>query len=170
MSTENVKTKELVIARTFNAPRALVWKAFTEAEHLAQWWGPKGSEIKVNKLQFQPGGIFLYSMEMAGKMMWGRFIYKEIIAPEKIIFINSFSDENGGITANPWFPGPWPLEIMNTVLFTEENGKTTITLHGGPINATEEEHAAFVNMMQGMNAGFKGTFDQLDEYLAKMQA
>ena len=158
--------KELVITRTFNAPRKLVYKAFSEAEALAQWWGPKGAEIGVNKFDFKPGGIFHYSMKSPMGDMWGRFYYMEIVEPERIVFTNSFSDKNGNITRAP-FSNDFPLEIMNILTLKEQEGKTTVTLKGSPINATEAEFNFFTNMFSGMQQGFAGTFDQLEEYLSK---
>ena len=162
--------KEFVISRTFDAPRERVWKAFTSADALAQWWGPKGAKIRVIKLDFRPGGIFHYAMAFQpGRDMYGRFIYREIAAPERMVFINSFSDPEGGITRAPFpqFEGKWPLEVLNNMTLTEQGGTTTISLRGGPINATEEERKMFASMADSMRQGFGGTFDQLDAYLAK---
>src|SRR5687767_1594226 len=84
--------EDFVITRTFDAPRDLVFKAFSEAERLAQWWGPKGCTIRVSRLGFRPGGTFHYRMQMPdGFEMWGRFTYREIDAPERIVFVNAFS-------------------------------------------------------------------------------
>ncbi len=160
------KSKELVITRTFDAPRDLVWKANSEKDRLAKWWGPKGAKLTVAKLDFRPGGTFLYGMEAPdGKMMWGKFVYREIVPLEKIVFVVSFCDEHGTPTRNPFMP-KWALETLNTVTFTEENGKTTIRISGGPINATDEERKLFEDNFGGMEQGFKGTYDQLEEYLA----
>ena len=66
--------------------------------------------------------------------MFGRFVYREVAAPERLVFVNSFSDAAGGITRAP-FPqldGKWPLEILNVVTLTEEGGRTTVSLRGGP--------------------------------------
>jgi uncharacterized protein YndB with AHSA1/START domain len=165
-------TPEFVISRTLDAPRDLVWKAYTEAERLAQWWGPKGSTIRVIKLDVRPGGIFHYSMAYsAGKEMFGRFIYREITAPVRLVFVSSFSDEKGGITRAP-FPQigqTWPLEVLNETTFSEEGDKTTVSLRAVPINAIEEELATFAGMFDSMRQGFGGTFDQLDAYLAKIR-
>lgn len=158
--------KELVITRKFKAPRGLVFQAWTEPERLAQWWGPKGAEIVVKKLELRPGGTFLYSMAMPGAQeIWGKFTYREIAPPERLVFVNAFSDAHGGITANPWMPN-WPLEILNNLTFTEEDGTTTLTLRGGPINASELEIETFHKFRPSMEQGFKGTFEQLDAYLA----
>jgi uncharacterized protein YndB with AHSA1/START domain len=160
--------KEHVITRVFDAPRDLVWNAFTEAEQLAQWWGPKGFKIRVFGLDLRPGGLFHYSMQSPdGHNMWGKFVYREIVAPERMVFISSFSDEEGNTTRAPFFNGTWPLEVLNTLTLSEHEGKTTLTLRGGPVNATEEEQKTFEDGFESMQQGFKGTFDQLEEYLVK---
>ena len=161
---------EFVITRVLDAPRAFVWKAWTEPERLAQWWGPKGCTIRVVKLDVRPGGTFHYAMQFQpGHEMWGRFVYREIVAPERLVFINSFSDPNGGITRAPFsqLNNTWPLEVLNTLTLTEQGGKTTLTVRGGPINATEEERKTYAGMFDSMRQGFGGTFDKLVAYLAK---
>ena len=162
--------QDFVFSRVFDAPRELVWKAWTEPGRLEQWWGPKGFTLQVAKFDLRPGGEFHYStsgpagLPMTGKM-WGKFVYREIVRPEKIVFVNSFSDESGGITRHPMSP-TWPLEVLNTQTFSEHQGKTTVTLRGGPINATELERSTFVLGHTPMQVGFAGTFDQLAAYLA----
>ena len=166
-------TQEFVFTRTFDAPRKLVWKAWTSAEALAQWWGPRGVNIRVIKLDFRPGGMFHYAMAFQpGYEMYGRFVYREIVAPERLVFVNSFSDANGGITRAP-FPqlkNKWPLEVLNVITLAEEGGKTTLTLHGGPINATDEERAIYAGNTESMRQGFGGAFDKLAECLSGAKA
>jgi uncharacterized protein YndB with AHSA1/START domain len=163
---------DFVISRTFDAPRDLVWKVYTEAEHLAQWWGPKGCTIRVIKLDVRPGGIFHYAMAyQPGQEMWGRFVYREIAPPESMVFVSSFSDADGGITRAP-FPqlrGTFPLEVLNTMTLVEDGTKTTVSLRGRPLNATEEERETFRGMFGSMQQGYSGTFDELAQYLAKLQ-
>jgi len=165
--TQEAKKPDLVITREFNAPKELVYKMWTEAEHLAHWWGPKGFEMEIAKFDFRPGGVFHYVMRMNDVEMWGKFLYREITAPDRIVFINCFSDKEGNIARSPFMP-VWPLEILNTLTLEEENGKTKLTLSGGPINATDEELQAFKDMVPNMQQGFGGTFEQLDAYLATM--
>ncbi|MDB5816273.1 MAG: polyketide cyclase [Rhodocyclales bacterium] len=155
------------ISRVLDAPRERVWQAFATAEALAQWWGPVGFAIEVKKLEFRAGGIFHYCMKSPTGDMWGRFIYREVTAPARIVFINSFSDPQGEITRAP-FPGlMWPLEVLNTLTLVEEGGKTTLSLRGGPINATVEELAVFRASFDSMRQGFGGTWDQLEVYLSR---
>ena len=163
------ETTEFTFARTFDAPRALVWKAWTSADALGQWWGPKGSEMRVIAFDLRPGGMFHYAMAFQGNEMFGRFIYREVSAPDRLVYVSSFSDAAGGITRAP-FPqleGKWPLEILNIMTLTEEGGRTTVTLRGGPVNATEDERAMFESMTASMQQGFGGAFDKLDEYLRR---
>ena len=164
MENQNNKA-ELVIIKEFDAPKETVFNAFANAEALSQWWGPPSVPITVVKFDFVPDGIFLYKAEMQGQIMWGRFVYKQINKPDLLEFISSFSDKNGGIIRAP-FSDKFPLEVFNRFEFSEQNGKTTITLKGYPINASEEEMQMFVQATAGMQQGFAGTFSQLESYLA----
>jgi uncharacterized protein YndB with AHSA1/START domain len=156
----------LVITRVFDAPRSLLWKAFTEPERLARWWGPKGFTMVRSTVDLRPGGLFHYGMRSPnGQEMWGKFVYREIAAPERLVFVVSFSDEKGGTTRSP-FSATWPLEVLNTLTFAESGGKTTLTLKGAPVNASDAERATFAAGHKSMQQGFAGTFDQLDAYLA----
>jgi uncharacterized protein YndB with AHSA1/START domain len=158
--------KEFVITRVFDAPHELVFKAWTEPERLAQWWGPKGCTIGVQKMDLRPGGIFHYFMRRPQGEVWGKFVYREIVAPERIVFVNSFSNEKGDTVRGPFHPN-LPPETLNTVTLSEHEGKTTLTLRSRPINATEEERKTYESFRDSMQKGFGGTFDQLEEYLAK---
>ena len=172
MSTSNKSTplpreRELVITRVFEAPRELVWKAFTEPERLAHWWGPQGFTMLARTLDLRPGGVFHYSMRSPdGHVMWGRFVYRDIQAPERMVFVSCFSDEEGNVTRAP-VSSTWPLLILNTVTLTESDGETTVILRGGPIDATEEERESFWNAQESVRQGFAGTFEQLAAYLAE---
>lgn len=164
MATQS-ESKELVITRVLHARRELVFQAWSEAEHLRHWWGPKGFEIKVARLDFRPGGTFHYSMESGdGHRMWGKFVYQEIEAPERIVWFNSFSDEEGNVVRAP-FGDSIPLEIRNAVTFSEKDGMTTMTLRSRPVNATGQEIGVFEGMFESMQEGFGGTFEQLADYL-----
>jgi uncharacterized protein YndB with AHSA1/START domain len=159
--------KELVISRAFDAPRDKVWKAWTDREQLMQWFGPKGFTMITAKLDFRPGGTFHYCLRSSdGREMWGKFVYREIVAPERIVLVNSFSDEKGNLTRHPSSP-TWPMEMLTTTTFTEEKGKTTVTVRWIPLNPTDDERKTFEGARDGMRQGWTGTFDQLSDYLAK---
>jgi uncharacterized protein YndB with AHSA1/START domain len=158
------------MTRTFDAPRELVFKAFAEAERLARWWGPKGCSIQVSSLDFSPGGVFHYRMSFPdGFEMWGRFTYREIVEPERIVWVNGFSDPDGNLTRAP-FGETIPLEILNIVSLAEQDGKTLLTLRAVPIDATPEEFATFEAMFDSLTEGYGSTWDQLAEYLAQEHA
>ncbi len=160
--------RPFVISRAFDAPRERLWKAWTERDRLMQWFGPKGFKMPVAKMNFRPGGIFHYCLRSPdGHEMWGKFVYREIVAPERIVLVNSFSDEAGGITRHP-MSATWPLEMLSTFALAEQEGRTTATVRWVPINATEEERKTFDAAHEGMKQGWTGTFDQLAAYLVKV--
>ena len=158
---------DFVISRVFDAPRDLVWKAFTEPERMKQWWGPKGFTVIASKMDLRPGGTYHYGMKAPnGSAMWGKFIFREIVAPERMVFINSFSDEAGGITRHPMSP-TWPLEMLSTFTFEDVGGKTKVTIRWAPHNATEDERKTFDSGHDSMRQGWGGTLDKLAGYLPK---
>jgi len=161
------KSEEFAITRVFDAPRERVWKAWTEAECLKQWWGPKGFTVHTSKVDLRPGGVFHYGMKAPdGSDMWGRFVYREIKAPERLVLIVSFSDPKGGVSRHPGHMS-WPLQMMSTVTFEAQGGKTKVTVRWIPHEATEAERKTFEEGRDGMKQGWTGTFDQFAAYLAK---
>ena len=158
------------IARTFDAPRDLVWKAWTERARLMQWFGPKGFTMPAARLDFRPGGTFHYCLESPdGNEMWGKFVYREIVAPERIVLVNSFSDEDGNLTRHPFSP-TWPQQMLSTSTFTGQDGKTKLIMEWSPLDPTEEERRTFDSSHEGMKQGWSETFEQLAAYLAKAEA
>ncbi len=159
---------EFVISRVFDAPRELVWKAFTEADRMKEWWGPKGSTISIVKLDLRPGGFCHYRMTAAnGTAMWGKFLYREIEPLARIVGLTTFSDEAGGLTRHPMVP-TWPREMLSIFTFEEQpGGKTKLTIRWSPHNATEEELQAFEAGRDGMRMGWTGSLDQLTAYLER---
>jgi uncharacterized protein YndB with AHSA1/START domain len=154
-------------SRVFDAPRDLVWKALTESERLMQWWGPKGFTVRVAEVDLRPGGTFLYCLQSAdGYEMWGKWVYREITPPERLVTISSFTDAQGSPIRHPVEPH-WPLEMLGTMTLAEHEGKTTVTVQALPHNATDEESKTFFDGRDGMAEGFTGTFDKLAAYLAK---
>jgi uncharacterized protein YndB with AHSA1/START domain len=161
--------QDFTITRVFDAPRELVWKAITDPERMKHWWGPKGYTVLSATMDFRPGGTFHYCMRSPdGNEMWGKFEYREIVAPERIVFINSFSDEKGGLTRHPMRP-TWPIEMLSTFTLVEHDGKTTFTVRWSPYNATEEERKTFAEGHKSMQQGWRGTLDQFEAYLAEVQ-
>jgi uncharacterized protein YndB with AHSA1/START domain len=163
-------TKSFVVSRVFDAPRELVWKAWTEAERLKEWFGPKGVTIPTVNMDLRPGGVCHYAMRMPnGQEMWGKWTFREIVVPERLVLVSSFSDANGGITRHPMVP-TWPLETLSTTTFAEEGGKTTLTITWSPYNATDAERETFGSSHTNMTQGWAGTMEQLTAYLANAQS
>ena len=159
------EVRPFIITRTFNAPRKMMWSLWTEQQHMSKWFGPKGATIGKFDLDLRVGGMFHYMLQMEGMQMWGKAVYKEIVPPEKIVWINSFSDAEGGITRHPLTTDPWPLELLTEVTFEEADGKTTIRIEWTPVNATDAEVEFFNLSHASMQQGWTGTFDRLEVYL-----
>jgi uncharacterized protein YndB with AHSA1/START domain len=158
---------DFVISRVLDAPRALVWTCFTDPERMKQWWGPKGFTVTASKMDLRPGGTYHYGLKAPnGQAMWGKFVYREIVSNERLVFINSFSDEKGGVTRHPMNSG-WPLEMLSTFTFEDApGGKTKFTVRWAPHNATQEEQKTFDTGHDSMRMGWSGTMEQLEAYLA----
>jgi uncharacterized protein YndB with AHSA1/START domain len=163
------KSTDFVISRVFDVSREMLWKCFTEPERMKAWWGPKGFTVLVSKMDLRPGGTYLYGMRSPdGQDMWGRMVYREIVPPERLVFINSFSDEKGGLTRHPMAP-QWPIEMLSIFTFEElPGGKTKFTVRWSPLNPTPDEQKAFDEGHGSMNMGWSGTLDQLGGYVAKL--
>ena len=156
------------ISRMFDAPRELVFAAWSDPNHLRRWWGPKGCTVGFCNMDFRPGGQLLYSLRMPdGQEMWGKFVYREILPPDRLVFVTSFSDQQGAVTRAPFNP-KWPLEILNTLTLSEHFNQTRLVLMGEPVNPTAEELALFESMLDSLHEGFSGTFDQLASYLKSL--
>jgi uncharacterized protein YndB with AHSA1/START domain len=168
MSSES-KGGEFVISRVFDTARERVWQTLTDVEAMKHWWGPAGFTMIAAKLDLRPGGSFHGGIRSAeGYKIWGKFIYHEIAAPERLVFVNCFSNEAGAVTRHPIVP-TWPLETMTTLSLEDEpDGKTKLTVRWSPHNATDVERKTFDAAHVGMKATWSGTFDRLAAYLAKI--
>jgi uncharacterized protein YndB with AHSA1/START domain len=166
-----IQSCDFVIVRMFDAPPELLWKAFTEPERMKEWWGPKGSTIVSSTMDLRVGGTYLGAMrDPEGRVMWARFVYREIVPPQRLVWEHSFSDPAGGITRHPLAP-TWPLTLLTTVTFdAAPGGKTKLMLSWSPLNASDDERQTFDAAHDGMSGGWAGTFDQLAAYLERAGA
>lgn len=169
-SNEQEKIEPFVISRVFDAPRELVFKAFTEPERMKEWWGPKGFKGIAGEMDLRPGGRYHYGLQAPdGSIMWGLFVYREVSAPERIVLVNSFSDAEGGLTRHPMNP-KWPLRMLSIFTFEDAgSGKTKLTVSWTPIEESAEEREVFEQARPSMTQGWSGTFGQLESYLAALQ-
>jgi uncharacterized protein YndB with AHSA1/START domain len=143
----------LKIERVFDAPRSLVFKAWTEPEHITKWWGPRGFKSTVLKNEPRPGGA--YRIHMRGPDNddhWSQGVYREFVPPERLVMVGSWADAQG----NPTRP-----ETTLTLLFEDVGGKTRLTLHNAIFESTTARDAH--------NSGWSSALDCLGEYLATVR-
>ena len=149
--------KEVTLTRIINAPREMVFKAWIEKDQLEKWWGPKGFTNPVCEINSTPGGTILIHMRAAdGTMhpMDGEF--HEIVEPEKIVFTSAALNKNGERL----------FEVLNTVTFDDENGKTKLTLHAAISSITDEGKP----YLDGMNEGWSQSTDRLDDLVSNQNS
>jgi len=141
--------REIVMARVFDAPRNLVFDAFSKPELLKRWFGPRGWSLVVCEVDFKVGGKWRFVLRGPdGREMGMRGVYREIAPPERTVHLEMFDD--------------YPGESIVTAVFVEENGKTTMT-------ATvlyESQVIRDAVIKSGMEHGAAETYDKLAEYLA----
>ena len=167
--TEDLPLPLFEITRHFNAARDRVWKAWADPNQLQRWWGPKGCTVEVARFEFRPGGLFHYAMRFpATPVMWGRFNYREIVEGERIVWLNSFANENCGIARAP-FSDLCPLEIENHATFRAQGDGTIVALRATPFGATASERDYFEQLRPSLEQGYGGTLDQLDDILRGKQ-
>jgi uncharacterized protein YndB with AHSA1/START domain len=158
------------ISHTFNAPRERVYKAWADKDQSSQWFGPKGSKASYKHFDFRSGGYSHYCLDYQGVKMWGKASYREIVPNESIVYVNSFSDEQGDLGTHPLAP-TWPREMLTTITFADAGkDKTKVNVEWIPIKPSPEETKTFAEGHDSMNQGWSGTFEQLEEYLAKTQS
>lgn len=153
--------RELVLTRSFAAPRQRVWQAYTDCAHLSQWWGPTGWELTHCELELRPGGVWHYCMkgEYDGNVMesWGLATYREVDAPSRLVYVDAFSDEDGKVNAE--MP---QMEVGVTL--KEEAGETILTSH--TLFESTEARQQVIDM--GVVEGITQTWDRLESYLSTM--
>jgi len=163
--SESPSKTEFLITRRFAQPLARVWEAWSEADQFQKWWGPKGCRIDVQRFEFRPGGFLHYAMNFPeGPAMWGRFAIRELVPRERLVWLNSFSNERCGIARAP-FSERCPLEIQNSVAFAQEGGATVVTLRARPFGEMDDERAYFEELHPSLDEGYGGTFDALAAHL-----
>ena len=140
---------ELRITRVFDAPRSLVFKAWTQPEHLMRWWGPRGFTLPSCKMDLRAGGAYRFHMRGPdGDDHWSQGVFREIAEPERLVMAGYWADAEGK---------PTSPETLLTITFEEQDGKTRLTLHQRGFEA--------VAARDGHRNGWAGSFDRLAEYL-----
>jgi uncharacterized protein YndB with AHSA1/START domain len=158
--TDTQSDLEIVITRVFNAPREMVYKAWTDPIHIAQWWGPKGFTTRVMELDLRPGGRSRYVMVGPdGTEYPGEGVFREIVPFERIVTTDEFGEDYDK-AAN----ADLPQGMVLTVIFEDLDGKTKLTLR--IFHPTAEDRRKHEEM--GVIPGWNSSLDCLEEYLAKV--
>jgi uncharacterized protein YndB with AHSA1/START domain len=155
MTQSKSTQKEVNITRLIDAPREIVFRAWTDTKHMAQWWGPEGFSNPVCEMDVKPGGAILIHMKgpdgtiypMSGK-------FREVSEPGKLIFSSTLLDEAG----TPMF------EVLNTITFSAKGGQTELKVHAVVTSETE----AAAPYLQGMDEGWKQTLDRMANHAERM--
>lgn len=150
----------LYIQRIFDAPRELVWKAWTDPELISRWWGPAGFTAPVIRVDLREGGRYLLSMRSPeGQDFWSTGVYREVVAGERLVFTDSFSDAQGNVVPASTYgmSGDWPRELFVTVTLDEHGSGTKMILQVTGIPAGEPLDMA--------EAGWNESLDRLARVL-----
>ncbi len=152
-STKPNEDHELVLTCLFNAPRELVFKVWTDPKHVAQWWGPRGFTNPLCELDLRPGGAILIHMRGPDGTVYPMTgVFQEVVPPERLVFTSAALDSDG----NPMF------EVLTTVTFAEEGGKTKQILRARVIKKT----AQAAPYLAGMEQGWTQSLERLAAYVA----
>jgi uncharacterized protein YndB with AHSA1/START domain len=155
---------DFVLTREFAAPRELLFHALTEPEHLCRWFGPPGVRTRIVSSDLRRGGQLRYAMQLPSGETFGRAVYRDIEAPARLANVVSFTDKKFAPVRHP-LSHTWPLEVLGIAALTEHDGKTVLFSRSIPIHASDADVATFREDHAGMVQGWKGAYDQLDEYL-----
>jgi uncharacterized protein YndB with AHSA1/START domain len=144
----------VTLTRAFDAPRALVWRAWTDPKSVAQWFGPRGFNSSVPEFDVRVGGAFRIVMHGPdGNDYPMKGVFLEVVPPERLVYTNIALDSDGNHL----------LEGETTVTFTEQHGKTTLTVVAHAVGRVP----IATQMLAGMEAGWTQTIDRLEEFVAK---
>ena len=148
---------DLNITRTFDAPRDLVFTAWTDPKHLAQWWGPHHFTNPRCEIDARPGGAIHIDMRGPDGMVYPmKGEVKEIVKPERLVFTSMPIDDKGNAL----------FEVLTTATFTERNGKTTVSVNAHVVRTVAPEAE---QMLAGMEAGWTQSLERLEEYISHVR-
>lgn len=160
-SAQETETQELVITYQFNAPRELVWRAWTDPEMVKQWWGPHDFTAPFCEIDLRVGGKMLFCMKSPeGQEIWAGGEFLVVDPPKRLVMTDHFMDKDGNVVQPSVYgmPMQWPDDCKVDLTFEEEDGVTTMTMRQGPIPGGE--------MAEGANEGWSQSFEKLEKLLA----
>lgn len=161
-----VASSDFVIERVFDVPRAMVWRAWTDPDLLAHWYGP-GVETVIHAFDPKPGGVWLNEMKWGEKSDWSKMAFQEVVMEEKLVWHHSSTDSEWNIIANPMMPD-WPRTLLATVTLEDAGAKTNMRLTMTPLNASNDEIACFTKAMEGFGKGWSSGFAIMAEQLSSL--
>ena len=154
------------IERMFDAPRELVWRAWTEPEFLARWYGP-GVETVIHGFDLAPGGAWLNEMKFGEQSDFQRMDFVEVDPPSRLVWHHASADAEWNVAVNPMMPD-WPRVLLTTVTFEPAGDQTKVTFSQVPLDASEAEIAFFAQMMRNMDGGWGKGFEIVDQILEQL--
>lgn len=147
--------RRVTLTRSFDAPRELVFHAWTDPEHVSKWWGPHGFTIPVCELDVRPGGEIRIHMQGPDGTVYPMLgEYLEILEPERLVFKTTALDAEGAHL----------FEGLNVVTFAEENGRTTMTVEARVTRSTPEA----APYLEGMEIGWTQQMERLSQYVERL--
>lgn len=158
---------EYVLDRVFNAPRAMVWRAWTDPDLLQHWYGPNIETI-IHEFDLKPGGHWLNEMKWGDKSDLSKMTFKEVVPDERLVWHHSSTDADWNVVSNPMMPD-WPRVLLTTVTFEDRGAQTKVRLTWVPFEATEAEIACFAGAMDGFGKGWESGYAIIDDLLAELQ-
>jgi uncharacterized protein YndB with AHSA1/START domain len=156
-----------VLERQFDAPRAIVWKAWTEPALLARWYGPN-AETVVHRLDLEPGGLALVEMKWGARSSRQRIEYKEVVPPGRLVWLHANADADWNVAPSPMMPD-WPRVLLTTVTFADAGGRTALRLTWVPHEASAAELASFAAAIGPVGKGWDAGMALLAELLAELR-
>jgi len=156
---------EFRMERTFAATRDEVWAAWTQPGSLEKWFGPKGCAAQSVAFDLKPGGVALTRLTFPGqKPMHARFMFREIVAPRRLVWLHAVADETGKAVKHP-MAQELPAQMLVVMELQDQGARTKLTLTKTPFEATADEVEAFRAMIPSFTMGWDGNLDVLDDFL-----
>jgi uncharacterized protein YndB with AHSA1/START domain len=159
---------EFILDRLFDAPREMVWRAWTDPELLSRWYGPRVETI-IHKFELKPGGLWLNEMRFGDTSDLSKSVFQEVLPQEKLVWQTSSTDSDWNVIPNPMMPD-WPRVMLTIVTFEESGARTKVQLTWVPFQASDAEITCFTGAVANMGKGWESGFTIMDELLAELQA
>jgi uncharacterized protein YndB with AHSA1/START domain len=157
---------EYVFERTFDAPRPLVWKVWTDPDLLHRWYGPNVETI-IHAFDLKPGGSWLNEMKWGGNSDFSRMDFQDVSPQDRLVWHHCSTNSDWQVAPSQMMPD-WPQRLLTTVTFADRGPQTDVRLTQVPIGPSAAEAACFGKMMRGMDQGWGKGYAIIDDLLAEM--